>query len=80
MVATATTVKIDAAAREGLDGLSDRLRLVGSGLTSAARKVSVHTILNDVAQNDPLILHQLHARAFMDALKSPSQKLKRGGG
>ncbi len=79
MVATATTVKIDAAAREGLDGLRDRLRLVGSDLTSAARKVSVQTILNDVAQNDPLILHQLHARAFMDALKSPSQKLRRDG-
>ncbi len=80
MVATATTVKIDAAGREDLDGLARRLRLLGSDLTSAARKVSVHAILNDVAQNDPLILHQMHARAFMDALKSPSQKLRRDGG
>ena len=80
MVATAKTMKIDAAARDDLEGVAGRLRLLESNLTAAARKLSVHTILNDVAQNDPLVLHQLHARAFMDALKSPSQKLKRDGG
>ncbi len=80
MVATAATVKIDAAAREHIEDVTGRLRQVGSNLTSAARKLSVQTILKDLAQNDPLILHQLHARAFMDALKSPSQKLKRDGG
>jgi pimeloyl-ACP methyl ester carboxylesterase len=80
MVATAKTVKIEAAARDGLESVTGRLRLLGSDLTSAARKLSVHEILKDFVQDDPLMLHKLHARAFMDALKSPSQKLKRGGG
>jgi hypothetical protein len=44
--------------------------------SSTARKVGVLAILNEVAGNDP---DALHARAFMDALKSPSQKLRGAG-
>ena len=79
MVASARTAKIDAAPRADLDGLSAKLGALESDLTSAARKFAVQTILNEVAKDDPDALHQLHARAFMDALKSSSQKLNREG-
>ena len=79
MVLSARTVKLDARPREHLDSFGARLKALESSLTAAARKFAVRAILNDAARDDPDALHQLHARAFMDALKSPSQKVKREG-
>ncbi len=77
MVASADTTTLAAAAREDLDRFIARLSVLETGITRAARRFGIARIVNELVPGDPGGLNKLHARAFIDALKSPSQKLRR---
>lgn len=80
MLATARTRKMPAASRKDLDQFLGAVRSIDRGLSGEDRTQAVRRALKKTAKGDPDKLPQLLVRAYMDALKSPSQKLGRGRG
>jgi hypothetical protein len=75
MRATAKTVKMRAADRRTLNDVTALLRGVDRAIAPLERRAAVRSILKAVGAVDAEALPALMARAYMDALKSPSQKL-----
>ncbi len=80
LVKTARTVKFRAASRSDLNRLVRAFRRLPSekGEWSIERKTQVRNILLEASRGDPDRLQKFLARAYLDALRTPSQRLGKG--
>jgi hypothetical protein len=80
IVAVATMTSMRTAVRDELERFLGHVVDLGEELTAAARRLHIVRIAGQISGPDEeKPLQRLHARAFIDALKSPNQKLKRIG-
>ena len=77
LIKTARTVKLRAASRSEMNRL---VRALGKVRLEEGkeRREKVRTILLEASKGDPDRLQRLFARAYLDALRTPSQKLGKG--
>ena len=76
LVSTAKTVRLKAASRKDLNRLLAALNKAPAarGTSSRERQAAARKILLDQTGGDPVKLRKLAARAWLDALKTPSQR------
>ena len=77
LVNTARTVKLRAASRPDLNRLLQALGKIPSekGEWSQQRKARVRNIILEASRGDPYRLQEFLARAYLDALRTPDQRL-----